>query len=162
MNVTVRRSIAAAVVALAVPVVSSCGFDVQTEQVYTPGVGVNDRTGSIDVLHALVVTGEDGSGTVIAGLVNNDQENPDTLAGVAGAGPDASVGVSTGGAQVEIPAGGSYQLADEGAISVSATQVQPGRYIRLTFSFESAESVTMDVPVVANTDEFSDVPLPSA
>ena len=42
---------------------------------YTPSVGVNDRDGDIDVLHALVVSGAEGSGTVVAALVNNQQED---------------------------------------------------------------------------------------
>jgi hypothetical protein len=159
-----RLRFAAAAVALAVPALSSCSsnFNAPTDQVYTPGVGVNDRSGTIDVLHALIVSGEDGSGTVIAGLVNNDQEQPDTLADVAGAGDDQAITVSSGDAQVEIPAGGFVQLADEGNISVTATQIQPGKFVELTFSFANSESVNIEVPVVENTGEFADVPLPSA
>ncbi len=164
VNVSKRLRIVAAAVALAVPVLSSCSsnFNAPTDQVYTPGVGVNDRSGNIDVLHALIVSGEDGSGTLVAALVNNDQVNPDTLAGVSGAGDDASIEISDSGAQVEIPADGLVQLADDGDISVTATQVQPGRFIELTFNFENSESVSVEVPVVANTEEFAEVPLPSA
>lgn len=163
LNVTLRRSIAAAVIGLAVPVLSSCGsnFDAPTDEVYNPGVGVNDRSGTVDVLHALIVSGEKGSGTVVAAFVNNDEVEGDRLASISGAGDDASIGVNRAGSPVQIPAGGLYQLADEGNISTTGSQVQPGRFIELTFSFERAESVTMQVPVVANTGEFSDVPLPS-
>lgn len=162
MNVTLRRSIAAAAVALAATSLSSCGFNAPTDQVYTPGVGVNDRSGTVDVLHALVVSGEDGSGTVIAALVNNDTENDDALTGVAGAGEDATIEVANSSAQVEIPAAGLYQLADEGSISVTGSQVRPGQFIELTFSFENAASITLEVPVVSSDDEdFVDVPLPS-
>ena len=161
---TLRRSIAAATVALAVPVLSACGsnFNAPTDQVYNPVVGVNDRTGTVDVLHALVVSGEDGSGTVIAGLVNNDTENADTLTGVAGAGDDATIGVEDAGSGAEIPADGFYQLADEGNISVQADQIQSGRFVELTFSFERGQSVTLEVPVVSNSEEdFAEVPVPS-
>ena len=94
VNATLRRSIAAAAVALAVPALSSCGsnFNAPTDQVYTPGIGVNNRDGSVDVLHALIVSGEDGSGTIIAGLVNNDQRNDDALTEVAGAGDETPTG----------------------------------------------------------------------
>ena len=63
----------------------------QTDQVYNPAAGVDDRSGSVDVLNALVVSGSDGSGTVIASLVNNDQTHSDSLRSVAGAGADSSL-----------------------------------------------------------------------
>ena len=75
----VRRSIAVAAAVVAAPVMSSCGvnFDAQTDQVYNPAVGVNDRSGSVDVLNALIVSKAPGSGTVVATLVNNDEERAD-------------------------------------------------------------------------------------
>jgi len=162
--VTLRRSIVAATVALAVPVFSSCGsnFNAPTDQVYVPGVGVNDRSGSVDVLHALIVSGEDASGTVVAALVNNDPETDDVLTDVSGAGEDQMIGVETSGARIEIPAGSLYQLADEGNVTVTGTQIQPGQFVELTFAFENSKSVTLAVPVVSNTEEdFADVPVPS-
>jgi hypothetical protein len=162
VNVTQRLRLTAVAVALTVPGLTSCGsnFNPPTDQVYNPGVGVNDRSGNVDVLHALIVSGEDGSGTVVAGLVNNDKENPDTLTGVSGAGDDGSIGVDAPPA-TEVPANGFLQLADEGEIAVTGTQIQPGGFIELTFNFERAESVTLEVPVVANTEEFADVPVPT-
>jgi hypothetical protein len=162
VTVSKRLRTTTAAVVLTLPVLASCSsnFNAPTDQVYTPGVGVNDRSGAIDVLHALIVSGEDGSGTVIAGLANNDP-TADQLTRVAGAGDDASIQISDGG-PVEIPADGFVQLADEGSISATGTQIQPGKFIELTFTFANSESVDIEVPVVANTEEFSDVPLPSA
>lgn len=163
MNVTLRRSIFATAVALAVLVLSACGpnFDAQTGEVYNPGTGVNDRSGRVDVLNALIVSGEDGSGTVVAGLVNNDEATNDSLTGVSGTGEDTSVKVNAVGPPVQIPADGMYQLADRGEISATGEQIRPGQFIELTFAFEHAESVQIEVPVVADTNEFSDVPLPA-
>lgn len=157
---TLRRSIAAAAVVLAAPALVSCGFDAPTDQVYTPAQGVNDRSGSVDVLNALVVSGEDGSGTLIAALVNNDQETDDTLTGVAGAGEDASATVSIEGEQVDVPAGGLVQLADDGNVSVEAGRVQPGNFVELQFTFERGETITVKAPVVADEGDYADVPLP--
>ena len=69
----VRRSIAAAALLLAVPALSACGvsFGAPTDQVYNPSVGVDDQSGQVDVLNALIVSGSNGSGTVVATLVNN-------------------------------------------------------------------------------------------
>jgi len=62
VNVPLRRSVAVAALVIT-PLMTSCGFNQPTDRVYTPSVGVNDRSGQVDVLHALVVSGADGSGT---------------------------------------------------------------------------------------------------
>jgi hypothetical protein len=161
--VNVRRSIAAAVVVLAVPALSSCGvsFGAQTDQVYNPSVGVDDRSGEVDVLNALIVSGTDGSGTVIATLVDNDQQNGDTLKGVAGAGADASATVKVSG-ETAIPAGGVLNLADDSGISITGKRVVPGNFVTVTFSFDRAEAITVGVPVVdAANPDYSGVKVPS-
>ena len=157
---TLRRSIVAAAVVLAAPALVSCGFDAPTDQVYTPAEGVNDRSGSVDVLNALIVSGEDGSGTLVAALVNNDQENDDTLTGVAGAGEDGSATISIEGGQVDVPASELVQLADDGAVSVDTGRVQAGNFVELQFSFERGETVTVKAPVVTDEGDYADVPLP--
>jgi hypothetical protein len=161
--VNVRRSIAAAAVLLTAPALSACGinFAAQTDQDYNPAVGVNDRTGMVDVLNALIVSGADGSGTVVATLVNNDQQNADSLRGVAGAGDDSGLTASTGGT-TDIPAGGLLNLAEDGRVSIRGEGITPGSFVEITFSFERGKAVTMKVPVVSSSDsDYSDVPLPS-
>ena len=158
----VRRSIAAAVVVLAVPVLSSCGvsFGAQTDQVYNPSVGVDDQSGSVDVLNALIVSGTDGSGTVVASLANNDDQNDDSLTEVAGAGKDDGLDVTVGG-DTAIPASGLLNLADDGGISARGERVEPGNFVSITFSFERAQAVTLDVPVVSADDPtYEDIPTP--
>src|SRR3954451_24094479 len=92
---TVRHRLAAAAVVtpLAVVVMSGCGvnFNAQTDQPYNPTAGVDDRSGSVDVLNALVVSGSDGSGAFIATLVNNSQTKGDTLKGLSGVGSDSNI-----------------------------------------------------------------------
>lgn len=159
----VRRSIAAAVVVLAAPVLSSCGvtFGAQTDQVYNPSVGVDDHSGSVDVLNALVVSGTDGSGTVVATLVNNDPQNADTLRGVSGAGPDANLTIQPGGATA-IPADGLLNLARDGRITVRGKRVVPGNFVKITFSFDRGQAVTLDAPVVSSSNPaYKDVKVPS-
>jgi hypothetical protein len=161
--VNVRRRIALAVLPLAVPLLASCtvNFNEQTDKVYNPSVGVNDRSGEVDVLNALVVSGSDGSGTVIATLVNNDQARPDKLRRVAGSGDDASVKVTMGG-DTTIANGGLLNLATDGRIAARGEQVQAGRLVTLTFSFDRAKAITVDAPVVANTAEYADVRVPTS
>jgi len=156
---THRLSIAAAAVVLAVPALSSCGtnFNAPTGEVYTPGVGVNERSGSVDVLNAVIVSGAEGSGTLVASLVNNDQTQDDALIQVAGAGEDATITVTGGTA--EVPADELVRLAEDGQTRLQGDQVKPGYFVELSFTFERGETVTLNAPVVENTDEYADIPV---
>ncbi len=158
MNLTLRRSIAAAVVLL--PVLSACGFDVPTNKVYTPGVGVNDRSSSVQVLHALIVSGSDGSGTVIAGL-NDNTNHGDALTRITGSGSNSDVSVNLR-APVRIQPQGFVQLANESTPPVAlGKSIKAGYFVQLTFSFQRGQDVTLQVPVVPPTGDFSGVPVPS-
>lgn len=156
---------AAVAALLVVPVLSSCGvnFGAQTDKVYTAAQGVNNRDGQVDVLNALIVSSANGSGRLIAGLSNNDGENPDQLTGVAGSGDDASLTVALQGGNTTIPAGGYIQLADDGqaAVLVSGEAVTAGGYVRVAFSFKRGEQAVLNVPVVSNTGDFADVVIPT-
>ena len=81
-----RRTLALATCALAVcaPVLTSCGFDYATDRIYTPATGVNNREASIDVLGAVIVSAEDGSGTFVASFANNSTEEPATVEALEG------------------------------------------------------------------------------
>ena len=159
----VRRSIAAAAAILAAPALTACGvsFGAQTDQVYNPTVGVDERSGEVDVLNALVVSGTNGSGTVIATLVDNDQENADTLRGVSGSGADSKLTVKVSG-PTSIPAGGLLNLATDGGITARGDRVAPGNFVEVTFSFDRGAAVTLDVPVVSSSNPaYGDVRVPS-
>jgi hypothetical protein len=162
--VNARRSLAAVVLALAVPALTSCdvNFDAQTDQPYNPAAGVDDRSGQVDVLNALVVSGTPGSGTVIATLVNNNQNKADSLRGVSGAGADSSLKVTPGGTTT-IPQGGLLNLATKGSIFVRGARVVPGNFVDLTFSFQRGEAITVKVPVLnaRSSSIYSGVKLPS-
>lgn len=149
------------VLSLSVVGVASCGFDAPTDQVYTPAEGANSRRGTVDVLNALVVSGDDGSGTLVAALVNNDTVNDDALVGIRGVGEYQSVTVDV--PQTEVPAGQLLQLADDGAVGVNGAEVLPGSFVTLKFDFERGTPVSLNVPVVGNEVEgdYADVPQPS-
>ena len=127
---------------LLVPTLGACGFDYQTDQVYQPGVGVNNRDGSVDVLGAVVVSSTDGEGTFVASLVNKS-DNDDTLESVTG--EDLQAQVSS---PVEVKADTLVNLADTGAVSVTGENVEPGKFVRLTLQFEGGQKTEVNVPVV--------------
>lgn len=154
---------APAVLLLVSPVLASCtvNFGEQTDKVYNVAAGVSDRSGEVDVLNALVVSSETGSGTVVATLVNNDQTQADSLKGISGAGADSSLTVTPGG-PTDIAANGLLNLATDGSNFISGSKVEPGRDVRVTFTFERAKAVTMTIPVVGDTPDYAGVTLPSS
>jgi len=144
----------AIVALLLAPVLAACGFSEQTDQVYQAAVGVNDRSGEVDILNALIVSGVNGSGTFAGTLVNKNQTEDDTLDSVSG--PD----VTAPQVSVDVPAAGVAPLAETGDVTVKGSSIKPGNFVELTLAFANGQSTTIKVPVVAATGDYSDVPLP--
>ncbi len=157
----VRRSIAVAAALLAAPALTSCGFDAPTDQVYNPTVGTFDKSSSVDVLHALIVSDSDGSGTLVATLVNNDLENEDRLVALAGTDTENPVEVTVAG-ETTVEAGGLLKLSDGTGITVSGDEVVPGFFVSMRFTFDRGRAVELNVPVEDYNEEgpFAEVPLP--
>jgi hypothetical protein len=153
MSKPLRRRLAALAMVLLVPGLAACGFNEQTDQVYQPAVGVNNRSGVVDVLGAVVVSGSDGSGTFSASLVNKDQTDAATLASVTG-----PTGVQIQLTQLaKVEPDSLSNLADIGAVSVSGDDVKAGNFIRMTLQFDTGQETTLNVPVVDRAQEFSQV-----
>jgi hypothetical protein len=149
---TPTRRLAALAVVLLIPTLGACGFGYQTDQVYQPAVGVNESSGTVDVLGAVVVSSSEGRGTFVASLVNQDLEEPDTLASITG--EDVEVQLS---APIELDPDSLLNLADSGAVSVTGDSVSPGRFVRLTLTFESGQETEVNAPVVPAEDEYNDI-----
>lgn len=144
-----RRNTALALGALvlATPVLTSCGFNYPTDRVYTPAAGVNNRDGSVDVLGAVIVSGQDDSGTFIASLSNNSQVDDATFDSLAGAGGNTIQPATF--APVTIPAGRLVNLAIDGGVPVSGT-FTAGDFVPVTVGFANGDRVTLKIPVVVN------------
>ena len=150
---TQRRAAIAAL--LLAPALTACGFNAQTDQVYQPAVGVNNRDGNVDIINALVVSDTDGSGTFAGTLVNNDQTNDDALESVTG------TGITASRRTVQVPAAGAVPLGDTGAVSLKGEGIKAGGWVELTFVFSSGQSTSMKVPVVEATGDYADITLPT-
>ena len=163
MRSTLRRRIAVLALAVSVPALSACtnGFDNQTDAVYQPAVGVNDRSSEVDVLGAMIVAPEKGkNGLFIASLSNNDQTTSDRLSAVDGQGVKTTLGDVP-----PIPAGGLVNLASEkiGGVPVTGAAVKPGGYVLVRLTFANADPVTVKVPVVVDEGPFASItPKPSS
>lgn len=149
---TPTRRLAALAVVLLIPTLGACGFGYQTDQVYQPALGVNERSGKVDVLAAVVVSSSEGRGTFVASLVNQDLDESDTLSSVTGEGVEVQLS-----APIELKPESLLNLADSGAVSVTGDSVSPGRFVRLTLTFESGQKTEVNAPVVPSEDEYNDI-----
>lgn len=175
-----RRRTTIALVAACMPGLAACGagFDAQTNQVYQPAAGVSDRSGSVNVIDALIVTDGNGSGTVVASLVNTGVEDDlltEVVASTTDGAPLESSDLRNG---IVLPAGQAVQLANRGRVTVSGSAaagdqgseggaaLAPSSYATLQFVFDRAPVVELTVPVVSNASDHNDiyenVPLPDS
>ena len=151
-----RQALAAASLVIAVPVLGGCGFGIQSDQVYQPSVGVNDRSGTVDVLGAVVVSGLDGQGTLVASLVNKSKSTADTLISVTPT--DTSSGVTTRlESPIEVAPASLVNLADKGAVSVTGSSITAGKFVELQLKFSSGQQVDMDLPIVDQSGYYADI-----
>jgi len=146
---TRKLTLATAVLALAVPALASCGFDYATDRYYTPGVGANERSASVDVLSAVIVSSEPNSGTFVASFSNNSTDEATSLDAVAGDVTAQSFDA------IDIPAGGLVNLAQPPAEITVDGQFETGSFVPVTVTFGTGEEVSLDVPVVANAGEYA-------
>lgn len=147
-HLTRKLTLATAALALSVPALASCGFDYATDRYYTPAVGANDRSGSVDVLAGVIVSSEPGSGTFIASFSNNSDEAT-TFESVGGEVSAASF------QPIEIPAGGLVNLADPPADVTVEGDFEEGDFVPVTVTFGTGEEIDLEVPVVANQDDYA-------
>jgi hypothetical protein len=154
-----RRLTAAGALLLAATTLSSCGFNYATDRPYTPGAGTNDQDAHIDVLSAVVVSAEDGSGTLITTFSNNVADKPSTVTAIAGAGDDSALKIGDFD-PIEIPPGGYVNLAsDDSPTADSPITVEgdftTGQFLTLEFTFDDGTSTELDVPAVADCYEYA-------
>jgi hypothetical protein len=143
-----RRTLALATGALLIsPVLSSCAE--ATDRIYTPAAGVQNRAEDVDVLNAVIVSAEHGSGTFVASFVNNSTDEDATVEGLEGT--DTANPVTADTPNVQIPPRGLVNLATEGGIEVTG-EFGAGETVPVAISFGDGSTVEMRVPVVTNCD----------
>jgi hypothetical protein len=145
-----RRTLALATCVLAVcaPALTSCGFGYATDRIYTPATGVNNRDASVDVLGAVIVSADDGSGTFIASFANN--ESVETVSVEALEGVDQQQLTADDFSPIEVPPGGLVNLADDEGIGVEGDVIAAGDFVEVDLQFDNGERAQMDIPVVTN------------
>src|SRR4051812_36805384 len=144
-----RRSLRlmAGALVLALPLLASCGFNKATDEVYTPGAGVDDRSHDVDVLSAVIVSAQANSGTFIASLSNNLDDKAFVLTGVAGSGDWSDLAVDPSDLSITTPPRGFATLCTEAPTRVRGA-FEAGQVEDLTLTFDTGNSITMPPPFV--------------
>ncbi|HYH35706.1 MAG TPA: hypothetical protein VD814_11190 [Nocardioides sp.] len=134
---------------------AACGFDPATNRVNNIVPGTNDRDSSVDVLGAVIVSAEEGSGTFVASFANNDLDEEATVSGLtAQEGEDAQVADFT---PIELAPNELVNLAqDDQGVEVQG-DFGPGDRVRLAVELGGGEVIDIDVPVMPNCDEFEGI-----
>lgn len=146
-----RRVAPTAALLLISPVLASCGFNYATNRVNNIAMGANDRDGAVDVLGAVVVSGQPDTGTLVVTLINNSDTEEATLDGVAGTGEPALE--ATEFQPVTVSAQDREVLAEEGGVAVEGDFL-PGQFVEVEMTFGDGSALTLDVPVVTPCDEY--------
>lgn len=147
-----RRSfVLAGVLLIAACSLSACGFKAATDRPYTQAAGANDVSGDIDVLNAVIVAPEDGSGAFIASLSNNTDDETVSFESLA-AGTDGVI-VPGDVQAVEIAPHALVNLATTGGVPVTGDFKQ-GDFVDVVLSFDSGQQTAIEVPVVPATGAF--------
>lgn len=153
MQTSNRRKTALAGLAIVLaPVLSSCGFHYATDRDYTPGVGANDRSATVDFLSVVVVSDADGKGVLIAGLANNSLDEViklDTLSGEEGTS-------FSGLTPVEVEPQGFVNLEGGAEPIQVAGDFKAGNFLPVTAKFSNGETVTLKAPVVRNCGDYAE------
>ena len=136
---------------------SSCGFDYPTDRVNTIAAGANNRDHSVDALGIRVLATAQGEGRLIGALSNNDDDDAslDTVTS-----PD---GVATAAEfePVEVVGRGTVNLANLAPIDLTG-EFTAGDVITLDLTFSTGDTASLDVPVVKNCFQYTQVPTPEA
>ncbi|GAB3652221.1 hypothetical protein GCM10027589_09530 [Actinocorallia lasiicapitis] len=123
--------------------------------------GVNHSANGIDARNIFVLGPASGQ-TLPAGsdlyvygnLINNASNTSDALKSVSAA-PFATSAILTTGSPVPLPAHGLINLGGVVVLKGVTAPVKGGEHVKLTFSFNAAQSFTLNVPVVPAQSEYA-------
>ncbi|HXH79163.1 hypothetical protein [Nocardioides sp.] len=156
-----RRSLAltTAAVALSTAGLSSCGFNYATNRDAPITSAVNNQDGEIDVLSAVIVSTEAGSGTFVASLSNNSLDEEASMTEVTVLASEAPTPAEF--EPVNILPGTLVNLADPATDIKVAGDFAAGDFVEIAIGFDNGETVEMEIEVVENGGDYADLDGPA-
>jgi hypothetical protein len=157
--VNLRRTFALGTAGLAATLMlTACGFNYPTDRINNLTSGVNDRSGTVDVLNAAIVSKKDGQGTFIAGFANQDISKAVKVTGMNGNQSVTQVSFKP----FTIKPNGFVNLASKGGIPMFGT-FKLGQFVGVTINYDNGETSSLSVPVVDDSGQWAglDIATPS-
>ncbi|SDR76787.1 hypothetical protein [Actinopolymorpha singaporensis] len=156
----IGRGLAAGLVAVTLPVLAGCSSS-GTQVAYTPSDGVWTNHGNLRLRNVVAVAPREGEATLVGTIFNNGS-GADALTGVRVPGGQAKVGSGT----VPLPARGVAVLGDTTSLgtavptTLTGAGLKPGLAVPVTFRFQRAGTVRLDILVVPRRGIWATVPPP--
>jgi|GEM_PF-3897782 len=168
VTTTLRRklALAAGLVCLAAPVLSSCGFDYATDRPNVIANGGYDVTGNgMRVLASRIVASMDGKGVFVATIALNPSADPVTDAAKApkltglSAGPKSEYQLQAKSFRpVAVTDTGSINLASASAGGITVTgDFKAGSIVPVQLTFSDGSMITVQTPVVTRCGDYASV-----
>ena len=148
---TQRALALAGLVAVAAPLLSSCGFDYATDRPNVIADGGYHIEGDVHVLAVRIVAPSEGTGTFVATISVEPGADDATLTGLSGE------GITAGQFQpITVRSNDHVNLFTEGGIPVIGS-FGAGDSIPVTLTFEDGKTIDVGARVVKQCNEYADV-----
>ncbi|MEI2810361.1 MAG: hypothetical protein V9F00_09195 [Nocardioides sp.] len=140
------------------------GFHDATTRDYTAanGVNVDEPTNDIAIIGTVVVSAEDGTGTLVGNLANKTDE-PIALMSVKGV-PGNTTVTSSEFAPITVPGRAGVPLAGGDVEGIRLIgDFAAGDFLKLTLAFDNGDQILVNAPVAADDhafDGFDNAPAP--
>ena len=132
--------LAALGVLVSAPLLASCGFDEATNRINQLAPAVTVHADDVTLSNVLVVSEEEGSGTLHGLVASRSAQDEIVLTGAEGEGLTIAEG------EIELAPYGRGQL-EEAGFRVDGEDVVPGQVLPIDFLFEDGSQVEVDVLV---------------
>ena len=161
-----KLALAAGLVCLATPVLSSCGFDYATDRPNVISNGGFDQTGSgMRVLATRVVADSNDHGVFIATIALNptadaaaDAKKAPKLVGLAASSASSSQLTASSFSPIAVTSTGAVNLGDPSVGGIPVTgDFEAGAIIPITLTFSDGEKITVQTPVVTQCGDYASV-----
>lgn len=155
-SVGTRRALAALVCAAGL-VLTGCGtgFDAQTTQKYDAAVGSNARGGDVEVHNGLFVDNDGKTATMSASFLNKSEQEV-TLTGIEVA-DESGKPISSTFAEPVVLKPQILYISGKTPDAMLTGTFRAGQFVTITFAFDGAGSVSLDVPVVKRNDDYTEI-----
>lgn len=140
--------LAAIGVLVSAPLLASCGFDEATNRINQITAGTTVHADQVTLSNVVVVSEEEGSGTLHGLVASRNAEDVITLTSVEGEGVTSTDG------EIELEPYGRGQL-EEAGLRIDGEDVAPGRVLPMTFVFDDGSEVPVDVFVKRDCGQYT-------